>query len=209
VRETFGVDELLAKQLADAKGGTVTDMLTRLAVVEHDGTLVEQQPFSAFDAWNSRTRAFVFAAWRKINALPLAACKLVVAQSKPHAKIPGAFVFDCSMLDGLDCKSFSLRETSGEDELQGARASDRTGAGVVAEMVKLSIAEVDGVEADDDTRRRYDREWSTRSRGLVLFAWQAINSVVDGEVDDFLTSEAAPLPPSQATTSSGASGDRG
>lgn len=208
VRETFGADELQAKQFADARGGTATDMLVRLAVVEHDGKLVELQPFSAFDTWNARTRGFVFALWREINGARIAETKLLVQKSKPHGKIPGAFVFDCSVFPNLDCKSFTLRETNGEDERIAAQRGERSGAGSVPEMVASSIVEVDGREAADDVIESYRRTWNTRTRGFVLAAWQALNSVNTDEIDDFLTSDPEPQG-SPATTTSGSSGERG
>lgn len=68
IRETNGADEMLAASIVEAKGkgAMLTEELTRLAIVEVDGAPVVQ-PFGAIDTWNTKTRSFVSAAYKKIN----------------------------------------------------------------------------------------------------------------------------------------------
>lgn len=69
IKETDGQDEELAAQYAKERGGAANAMeeLVRLSIVEADGKPVTQ-PYLGFDKLNTKTRAFMFAAWRKLNA---------------------------------------------------------------------------------------------------------------------------------------------
>jgi hypothetical protein len=68
--ETTGLDEELAatQQKLRGQNSSVFEELVRLSIVEVDGQKVEQ-PFTDWDKWNSRTRAYVLAAFRSINGV--------------------------------------------------------------------------------------------------------------------------------------------
>lgn len=70
MRETTGKDEEVAATQRKLRGanGSVFEELVRLSLVEVDGQPVEQ-PFFAWDDWNSRTRAHVLEAFKSINGL--------------------------------------------------------------------------------------------------------------------------------------------
>ena len=70
IRETNGRDEEQAAIFAKAKGAASSSFeeLVRLSVVSVNDAPVEQ-PFTAFDDWNSRTRMYVLQAYRSINAI--------------------------------------------------------------------------------------------------------------------------------------------
>lgn len=70
MKETTGEDEEQAADFRTAKGGkaTVFEELVRLAITYVDDVKVEQ-PFEDFEGWNSRTRAYVLAAFKSINGL--------------------------------------------------------------------------------------------------------------------------------------------
>lgn len=70
IRETNGEDEENAALAAKAKGGaaTVFEELVRLSITYVDDVKVEP-PLEEYDAWNSRTRAFVLSAFKSINGI--------------------------------------------------------------------------------------------------------------------------------------------
>jgi hypothetical protein len=70
VKETTGDDEEQAANFKTAKGGkaTVFEELVRLSITYVNDVRVEH-PFEDFDAWNSRTRSYVLAAFKSINGV--------------------------------------------------------------------------------------------------------------------------------------------
>lgn len=70
IRETNGDDEENAAIAAKAKGGaaTVFEELVRLSITYVDDVKVDP-PLQEYDGWNSRTRAFVLAAFKSINSI--------------------------------------------------------------------------------------------------------------------------------------------
>ena len=70
IKETNGDDEENAAVQAKAKGGvtTVFEELVRLSITYVDDVKVEP-PLEEYDAWSSRTRAFVLQAFKSINSI--------------------------------------------------------------------------------------------------------------------------------------------
>lgn len=70
LKETTGDDEEQAANFRTAKGGsaTVFEELVRLSITYVDDVQVEQ-PYSDYDSWNSRTRAYVLAAFKSVNGV--------------------------------------------------------------------------------------------------------------------------------------------
>lgn len=70
IKETNGEDEEQAANFRTAKGGsaTVFEELVRLSITYVDDAKTEQ-PLEAYDSWNSRTRAYVLAAFKSVNGV--------------------------------------------------------------------------------------------------------------------------------------------
>ncbi|MGZ6970966.1 MAG: hypothetical protein ACXVID_04825 [Thermoanaerobaculia bacterium] len=70
IKETTGEDEEQAANFRTAKGGsaTVFEELVRLSITYVDDVKAEQ-PLSEYDGWNSRTRAYVLAAFKSVNGV--------------------------------------------------------------------------------------------------------------------------------------------
>lgn len=71
MRETNGLDEQKAARLVDARGGVtgIAGELVRQSIVAVDGEKVEQ-PFMAFDSWNTKTRNLVMEFYENLNGIP-------------------------------------------------------------------------------------------------------------------------------------------
>lgn len=68
IRETTGVDEGAASLTHKSKGekGAYLDELIRLSVAKVDGEPVEQ-PFSTYEQWSSKARAWTLKGFLKVN----------------------------------------------------------------------------------------------------------------------------------------------
>lgn len=70
IRTTDGGDETYAAKRAEAKSTGLTEELIRVSIVSFEiaggtGPVEARQPFEAFDAWSTKARNFVVAAWKK------------------------------------------------------------------------------------------------------------------------------------------------
>jgi hypothetical protein len=71
LRETDGDDETIATQSAAQKKDaliTPSEEIVKLALVEVNGVEVEQ-PYDAYDRWNSKARSFAMSAYRQLNGI--------------------------------------------------------------------------------------------------------------------------------------------
>lgn len=70
IKETNGDDEENAANQKLAKGGsaTVFEELVRLSITYVDDVKAEQ-PLTDYDGWNSRTRAYILAAFKSVNGV--------------------------------------------------------------------------------------------------------------------------------------------
>lgn len=70
IKETTGEDEEQAANFRTTKGGsaTVFEELVRLSITHVDDAKAEQ-PLTEYDGWNSRTRAYVLAAFKSVNGV--------------------------------------------------------------------------------------------------------------------------------------------
>lgn len=71
MKETNGVDEEQAAQMKFAKGGptsSVFEELVRLSITHVNDKKVEQ-PLQEYEAWNSRTRAYILQAFKSVNGV--------------------------------------------------------------------------------------------------------------------------------------------
>lgn len=87
----------------------------------------------------------------------------------------------------LSISSFTVREVDGNDEEVAAKAAKAKGTTVYEELVRLSIAEVDG-QPPAVPFTAYDT-WNSRTRGFVLSAFRNLNGIDEKEEHaDFLKS---------------------
>jgi len=86
IKETTGDDEEQAADFKTAKGGkaTVFEELVRLSITYVNDVKTEQ-PFEGFDDWNSRTRAYVLAAFKSINGIEDEEVETFLAAGAPFA----------------------------------------------------------------------------------------------------------------------------
>lgn len=70
IKETNGEDEEQAANFRTMKGGsaTVFEELVRLSITYVDDVAAEQ-PLTEYDGWNSRTRAYILAAFKSVNSI--------------------------------------------------------------------------------------------------------------------------------------------
>lgn len=90
---------------------------------------------------------------------------------------------------GCSVESIVIRETNGDDEaqaIQRAKAKGEAGS-VLDELVRSSIAVVDGVEIDSRIPYLAYDSWNSKTRNLVLKAYTKINLTSDQESESFLS----------------------
>lgn len=99
-------------------------------------------------------------------------------------------------LDGkkyVNIKSFTIRETNGEDEDRAAMLAKAKGgaASMMEELVRLSIVEVDGeaVNAEPGVPYAAFDKWNSKTRTFVLNAYKRLNSLSEADdAENFLAS---------------------
>ena len=88
--------------------------------------------------------------------------------------------------DGCNCTEITIRETTGIDEQEAALAVETRGARstVYAELVRLSVVEVDGQKVTQPFLEA--EKWNSRTRTLVMKAYETVNRLEDEEIAAFI-----------------------
>lgn len=89
----------------------------------------------------------------------------------------------------LSCKTFTVREVNSKDEdvaALNAKAKGKDGQ-VMDELIRLSVTEVDGEPKSPESPFMAWDTWNTRTRTMVIRAFQKLNAVSKEESDDFLS----------------------
>lgn len=93
----------------------------------------------------------------------------------------------------MSIQSFTIRETNGTDEENASNMAKAKGenVSVYAELVRMSITEVDGkaVNSGDGVPLKAYDDWNSRTRTFIVNAFKALNGIDEkGELADFLAS---------------------
>jgi hypothetical protein len=92
---------------------------------------------------------------------------------------------------GCDIETITIRETTGKDEAQAAlnsRAKGKHGV-FVDEMIRLSIAKVDGKEVEQPFNDI--EEWSSKTRAWVLKGYFKVNGTTEEDESSFFENAVA------------------
>lgn len=90
----------------------------------------------------------------------------------------------------LSCKTFTVREVNSKDEdlaAAAARAKGKEGIGAVMdELYRMSFVEVDGQPRNADAPFVEWDSFNTRTRTMMIRAWQKLNALSQEDSEDFL-----------------------
>lgn len=107
--------------------------------------------------------------------------------------------------EGYSVKSFVIREIDGHDEKEAARmlaavgTADDLSMAMLEANLRVSIVSVDGQEVQQPYMGL--SKWSSKTRRLLLEAWNQLNNVPDDELAAFLG--AAEVSPTVASEDQG------
>lgn len=88
---------------------------------------------------------------------------------------------------GCSCHQAVIRETDGHDEKDAAKWADVRGTTITAELIRLAVVTVRWTDDDADDLVATEQpfmaldEWTTRTRELVMEAYQSINESPEAE----------------------------
>jgi hypothetical protein len=113
-------------------------------------------------------------------------------------RLDGLLHWEFPLPEGCNCRTIVMRETDGLDEEEAAIFSDAHGGSLAKHLIRLSIVAVDGNRVQQPFTSL--DKWTSKTRSLVMAAYEKLNDLPDKEVAVFLgasrpvTAALAPIP---------------